>query len=413
MVEPNKKPEIKGMLIRQLWWGTFVTAVLLTLISIPGYGQRLSDFRVSSGFMGLQWAATWLGVLLSVSSAILCLALALLVFLKSPGELMAMYLSFFLLIYGFVLVGPLEALLGYWLPPSNELTLLLPAFLDVILIFNLMLVLFLIFPTGRFSPRWTRWLIVATMLLTGGELLTFNVNDWQFMTTRAWIGGTLMFVIGLFTLGVQVHRYRRIYSLVERQQAKWVMIGLFAMISLVFIINIPYPYLLNLPPGAPIPWWEPLLGTGWWLSLTFLPVSLTFAILRYRLFDIDVLIRRTLIYGALTATLAVIYFISVVLIQTGLRLLTGENRSPVVTMVSTLVIAALFNPLRRRIQKDINRRFYRRKYDAKKTLEAFAASLRQEVDLDQIRQSLLAVVVESMQPERASLWLSEQEETIE
>jgi hypothetical protein len=142
------------------------------------------------------------------------------------------------------------------------------------------------------------------------------------------------------------------------------------------------------------------------LGLLGLPIFTGIAIVRYRLYDIDFLINRTLVYGALTATLALVYFGSVATAQVIFRAFTGQQEQPqLAIVVSTLVIAALFNPLRRRIQSFIDRRFYRRKYDARKTLGAFSAKLRDETDLNALSGDLVGVVREPMQPSHVSLWL--------
>ena len=148
---------------------------------------------------------------------------------------------------------------------------------------------------------------------------------------------------------------------------------------------------------------------GFALNIAFIPaipIAIRIVILRYRLYDIDILINSTLVYGALTVLLALIYFSGVTTIQAIFSALTGQQEQPQLAIVaSTLVIAALFNPLRRRIQSFIDKRFYRRKYDAKKTLEAFSAQLRNESDLDALSDDLVGVVRETMQPTHLSLWL--------
>jgi hypothetical protein len=152
--------------------------------------------------------------------------------------------------------------------------------------------------------------------------------------------------------------------------------------------------------------WENLLENAVTLSFAGVPVAIGFAVLKYRLYDIDVIINRTLVYGSLTVMLAAVYFGGVTATQATFQTLTGQERQPqLAIVVSTLVIAALFNPLRRRIQGFIDRRFYRRKYDAAKTLEAFSAMLRDETDLDALNAELVGVVRETMQPAHVSLWL--------
>jgi hypothetical protein len=207
-------------------------------------------------------------------------------------------------------------------------------------------------------------------------------------------------------------RYRRSGGEV-RQQIKWIafaasFLGLMfvsAMASsVIFFFFAPETW--ESTADTP-PFWLELLFYVMVLSLAGVPVAVGIAILRYRLYDIDLLINRTLVYGALTATLALIYFGGVATTQAIFQALTGqeEQQPQLVVVVSTLVIAALFNPLRRRIQSFIDRRFYRRKYDARKTLEAFSARLRDETDLDALNAELVGVVRETMQPAHVSLWL--------
>jgi hypothetical protein len=183
----------------------------------------------------------------------------------------------------------------------------------------------------------------------------------------------------------------------KRQQIKW-----FAYAATILIIGAG---VMSLVPGVTDAWWVRSIGLVLYVvGIVGVPVAVGIAILRHHLYNIDLLINRTLVYGSLTAALSLVYFGSTVLLQGTLRALTGED-SQLAVVASTLAIAALFTPLRRGIQSFIDRRFYRSKYDARKTLEDFSAKLRDETDLDALSDDLLGVVKETMQPAHVSLWL--------
>jgi threonine/homoserine efflux transporter RhtA len=185
----------------------------------------------------------------------------------------------------------------------------------------------------------------------------------------------------------------------ERQQIKW-----FAYAAAATVMGLLLAYVI--PDVLDVPLWFERIGYAILLSLIpAIPISIGIAILRYRLYDIDIIINRTLVYGSLTATLVALYFGGVATAQAIFRALTGQEQQQLVVVISTLVIAALFNPLRRHIQSSIDRRFYRRKYDARKTLEAFSATLRDETDLEALNAALVSAVRETMQPSHTSLWL--------
>jgi hypothetical protein len=187
---------------------------------------------------------------------------------------------------------------------------------------------------------------------------------------------------------------------IERQQIKWLIYASTIWFGALILKNTVFS------PLGGIPW-------GLWIGSLLVavgglggPIAIGIAILRYRLYEIDTLINRTLVYGSLTATLVALYFGAIVVLQRVFDVLTGVGeKSTLAVVASTLLIAALFNPLRRRIQAFIDRRFYRRKYDAKKTLEAFSAKLRDEADLNALSEDLVGAVRETMQPAHVSLWL--------
>ena len=270
----------------------------------------------------------------------------------------------------------------------------------------------LLFPTGRLpSRRWRplAWLTVA-YILVGVILSAFSSGAYlgslgpirnplgiegftNFYKALLYTVSPLLYVAVALSL---LMRLRRAVG-VERQQLKW-----FAYSAAIFALGI---VLIVIPIAIDTPSWYEWVGTAiFTASGAAITISIGIAIVRYRLYEIDTLINRTLVYGSLTVTLVALYFGGIVVLQRFFVLLTGQQ-STLAVVASTLLIAALFTPLRRRIQSFIDRRFYRKKYDAAKTLEAFSATLRNETDLETLREDLVGVVRETMQPEHVSLWL--------
>ena len=253
-------------------------------------------------------------------------------------------------------------------------------------------------------PGWTRWPVIGSILVTS-LILIHPAGNWStFSTPFERVVSVFLSASLISAMYAQIYRYRHVLTMTEKVQVKWVVIGLLVWFIFLGAAFIPWLWSQNLPSSQPLPWWISSLSIIWWLSLMILPLFLSIAILRYGLFDIDVIIRRTLVYGALTVTLAAVYFGLVTLLQALFTAISNQN-STISIVISTLLIAALFTPLRSRIQRDIDRRFYRKKYDAQKTLEAFSAQIREDVQLDQLTAHLLAVVGETIQPESVSLWL--------
>jgi hypothetical protein len=281
---------------------------------------------------------------------------------------------------------------------------------------GLLIFSFLLFPHGRLlSPRWrtVAWVSAiscVTALISGMLEHEFLYEytwpeDMSFVkplftgpvaevaATVFWYSSMVILAMLFASGGSLVFRLRR-SSGEERQQLKWVVYSV-ALLALAVPSTILVIIIL-----------QSLEGVRVFFAMLFplIPISVGMAILRYRLYDIDLLINRTLVYGSLTATLIALYFVGIVVLQRVFVLLTGQQ-STLAVVASTLLIAALFTPLRRRIQSFIDRRFYRKKYDARKTLEAFSTQLRNATDLEALGDDLVGVVRETMQPAHVSLWL--------
>jgi len=279
----------------------------------------------------------------------------------------------------------------------------------------------LLFPDGRLpSRRWRplAWLSGSAILLLSvagalapgtltnlaGVRKPFALEGADWLASGSYALLPLLPLCMLASALSLVLRYRRSGG-EQRQQIKWVAFAASVVVMLYAIamaVSVFFPE-ESWTTAGPV-WWLNLLTYAVLASFTLVPIAVGIAVLKYRLYDIDLLINRALVYGALTATLALSYLGSVVTLQYVLRSLTGQE-STLAVVVSTLAIAALFGPLRRRVQVLVDRRFYRRKYGAAKTLAAFNARLRDETDLQALSNDLVGVATSTVQPEHVSLWL--------
>ena len=261
----------------------------------------------------------------------------------------------------------------------------------------------LLFPNGRLVPRWMRLIVLLNILYAFVDTLPSRV----FPFDTSWPDTLFYIPVNLVIFGAiifsQVYRYRHISTPRERQQIKWVVFAGLATSATLITRTLS---LALVPSLSHILVWKHVWTISLPLAGLSIPLALGFSMSRYRLYDIDVLINRTLVYGTLTISLGLISATLVIGFGAFLRLVMGQiASSPVVIVASTLSIAALFQPLRHRIQSIIDRRFYRRKYDAAKTIAAFGATCQQQVDLATLSSRLIAVVNETMQPTQVWLWV--------
>src|SRR6266699_362788 len=415
----NNDPRLHGRwlnLARCVWAVLVVFALGLFVASIPPYYASLHILNASSspsigGQLTPQDAQTlealgltvdfyaWYTVLNGIVFECVFLVVGLLIFLRKSGDRMALFASFTLIMFPFSFSGKsLSTLPQHWL-----LAIKAVSFLSNVSFY----LFFYLFPDGRFVPSWTRWLALGVVAFEVVNIffpsLPFNESLFPFVI---FLGLTDSVVV------VQVYRFRRVSTPLQRQQTKWVVFGVSVAIIgelsaiVVLFLVLPSFFHSDRPEILSILIISPIAS----LLIYLIPISIARAILRSRLFDIDMLINRTLVYAVLTAVLALLYFGLVIGLQSLLRGLINQT-TDVAIVVSTLAIAALFQPLRHRIQAIIDRRFYRRKYDAAKTLAAFATILRNEVNLENLSEQLMAVVQETMQPAHVSLWLREPEQS--
>ena len=368
------------LLARLLWLAMFVLTLVVfcTNLLVGNYGLARTMLLVAV-------TSVWFAV-------------SLVLFWCKSGDRAILLFSLILVLTGGVLFPPVPLALLHdrvWWLPVDFLWFLAAGTLTFVYTF----------PDGRFVPGFTRWLalgwIAVSLVPVPVPGAVYPWNWWYFPPY------TLMRIAFYGSLALALlYRYRRRATPVQRLQIKWVVFAATVVVGevsvaslLVFVLPSYFPAL-----GLLTQLRQLVVGSITPILPVLFPLSIGIALLRYRLWDIDIIINRTLVYGTLTVILAGVYVGLVIGLQALLRGIISQDSS-VAIVISTLAIAALFQPLRHRLQRVIDRRFYRSKYDAAKIVAAFSATLRQEVDLDQLREHLVAVVEETMQPAHVSLWV--------
>jgi len=414
-VTPHKRDTVNARLhghwpaFARIGWGVVVLLLLgLSVVSIPTYFASLhhilnttsppsfgGPLTSSTGMQDLRAAGLSLdfyasyNVLLNIVLLLASVAVGLVIFLRRFDTRIALLASFTLVL--FPIAGNtvnLETLPPAWTLPVQSVHFLSEVCLGLF---------FYLFPGGQFVPRWVRWLMVGLIAYWGAAVF---LPTSQFSIPLRFM---LFLGLGVSQVLVQVYRYRRVSSPLERQQTRWVVFGIVVGLGGIGIeIVVLYAFL---PLFFHLSAFAYMIGSAViTILLLFFPLSLGIAILRSRLWDIDIIINRTLVYGSLTAMLALLYIGLIFALQFLLRGIVNQTSAPAI-IASTLVIAALFHPLRRRLQTSIDRRFYRQTYDAARVIAAFTSTLREEIDLDQLHERLIAVVRESLFPRSVALWL--------
>jgi hypothetical protein len=395
--------------------GLAVPRTYARLVSPTPRGPTCADTQVvAAGLAALHTGispagyATWI-IAVGCFSRLIFVAVGALLFWRRSDDRLAHLAALTLVLYG----GTNGDV--HWLGTSCTLREISPVLSAVFVVLNFagnylcFPALFYLFPSGRWVPRWSRWLMVPWALIGAAALAA---QELYVLRTLA-AGFIAIILLNATTIVAQVYRYARVSTPSERQQTKWVVFGYATGIGAFLLILLSG--LLGISGGMADPFTSKPMATligGTAIELCFLavPISLAIAMLRSRLFDIDLLINRSLVYGTLTLLLTALYVLMTIGVEQLTRSAFGgrAQEQPMLIVAATLLIAALFQPLRRRIQTTIDRRFYRRKYDAARTLEAFAAILRMETDLEDLSTHLVAAVEQTMQPAHASLWLRPQ-----
>jgi signal transduction histidine kinase len=410
---PNTAPHGRWLaLAHWAWLVCAALALLIFFVALPrGYALHLSG---SSGVPidAPAWyvvAAAFTQRVASLLATLVSLALAGVIFWKKRDDPGALFISFYLLVYG-VIFAPLEALNGFTLLIPDGLTqsrmLIAPKLISTIqsgVGSPLGLLLLYLFPNGRFVPSWTRYTTLPILLFAPTLGLIFGGGRTSAWTPMEW------FILGIYTvlvgIGVyaQIYRYRRLATSVEKQQTKVVVFGFMLVVLMNILLWFPYVALSKIPQGVLHPWWDPLNGVAWWVTVTIIPLSLGISVMRYRLWDIDILINRALVYGTLSAGIVALY----VLLVGILSLFSQTTGNLLVSLLATGLIAFLIQPLRERLQRAVNRLMYGERDDPYVALSRLGRRLEVSLAPDAVLPTVVTTVREVLKLPYVAIYLQQ------
>jgi signal transduction histidine kinase len=380
----------------------------MLISSLPGYSVRLSG-RLAHVPLDQTSEAdkvlAALGAAASLFSVLLSLALSYLLFRHRFDKPLPIALSIYLLIYGVVMAGPLESWAFYWLDSADFIVALQGILLGIPTF-----ALFALFPDGRFRPTWMRWVFLLSIPWGFSFLFVPTLNDENFTRYPLLFGGMAAGFILTMMLGIyaQVYRYRNVSTPEQRQQTKWAIFGFSLWIAYMLISSVPYFYLTGLGPDEQVPWWTGLSELGWWLSLNIIPITLTIATLRFRLWNVDQVINRTLVYTALTASVVALY----ALLVGGLGLLFRSSGRPWMPLLATGLAAVLFQPMRTRMQGFVNRMMYGERDDPSAVLAKLGDRLEKTLAPENTLTAIVQTIAQTLKLPYAAIEWGESGETV-
>ncbi len=396
-------------MMRAAWVLLALLTAIILITSLPGYFQTFNGQSAHVGAIdqnNINKIFTALSGVASLASALLSYILAVLFFRRRFAEPVAAGLSFYLLLYAVMMAGPMEHWSAYWLGDQTPALRLQSGLIAIPTI-----ALLVFFPNGRFVPKWTRWLLLAATPLAI-VLFLLPMNDPALFSGPYSMIVLVLTVslIGLYVAGfyAQYYRYRHVSTPTERQQTKWVVYGLGLWLVYMMLSGIPYYYLESLPAGAPLPWWWSISVLGWFLSLSIVPVCLTIAITRYRLWDINVIINRTLVYGALTACVVIFY----ALVVGGLGILFQTQVNWIIALIATGLVAVLFQPLRERVQRWVNQLLYGRRDEPFEVLADLGQRLEDSMSPETVYPTIVETVAETLKLPYVAIVLNKGDGTV-